>query len=453
MPAKGPVSIDGNRPLAMTAFEKVMYNQWNRCTEVVTALSQYGEEEMDTDMLTQRFAIAGTHGAPTRKYGDSLPSEFANCDDAPEHAFSEVDLLWQVAPTRIRYDMLQLKRGFMGDPVQFALDNLVRDVRFEAERNTCSGIGDDVIFDLNGPGVDNGDGTFTYPVINYGGLPGQLLGQLMKALLLEGTPIQAASAVGAAPGNASPVYILSVVDTPGSETITTDGDLAPGGAGPTAAGWVVYRGRQDAAGVQGANDAPRGLPYIVSDFTDFALFQEVTALEAPRFEAQVIRSPGAPLAIDEKLLNRMLSLGEVNIPCDPDGKGPVMNGFFLFHTFNVNAFALSLTQDRRFMTPPLRNAGAAGYQKKYLAFCDIPVVGGHMAQRTSGYYLLADRLFWRKNGPMWGQFMAIGGQTRFSIPCSPDQEVRWVRCGQLAAHGRAGMVRADNLEEARPEVA
>lgn len=445
-------TVDTVRPLAMIAFEKAMYNQWNRCVEVVTALSQHGSDEMDTEMLTQRFSIPATTGAPTRGYGDTLPSEFANCDDAPTYAYAEVDLVWQVAPARIRYDLLQLKNGFMGNPVQHTLDNLNRDVKFEAERWTAGGIGDAVLFNLNGAGTDNLDGTFTYPVANYGGRAGQVLGQLMEALLLEGTPIQAADAVGNAPGNASgDIRIVSVVATPGSETITTDGDLAGGGA--TAAGWVVYRSRTDAGGVQTLGDAHRGLPYIVSDWTDFATFQGVTQADAPRFQAKVIRSPGAPLAINEQLFNRMLSLGEVALPCDPDGKGPVMNGFFLLHTFNVNAFALSLTQDRRFMTPPLRNAGAAGYAKKYLSFCDIPVVGAHMAQRNSAYYLIADRLFWRKNGPLWGQFMTIGGQTRFAIPCSPDQEVRWVSCRQLAAHGRAGMVRADNLEEALPDAA
>ena len=149
----------------------------------------------------------------------------------------------------------------------------------------------------------------------------------------------------------------------------------------------------------------------------------------------------------------MSGLAEVLIPADPDGAGPVMNGFFLFQTWNVNAYAMTLLADRRFMTPPLRNAGASGYAKRYLTFNDLPIVGAKLMQRASGYYACADRLFWRKNGPMWGQFMAIGGQTRFSIPCSPDQEVRWVRCGQLAAHGRAGMVRADNLDYARPDAA
>ena len=131
----------------------------------------------------------------------------------------------------------------------------------------------------------------------------------------------------------------------------------------------------------------------------------------------------------------------------------MLNGFFLMHTFNVNAYAMTLLKDRRFMTPPLRSSGASGYAKKYLAFNDMPIIGGAMAQRASAYYCVADRLFWRKNGPMWGQFMAIGGQTRFSIPCSPDQEVRWVFSRQLAAHGRAGLGRIDNLDYATPDAA
>lgn len=446
------LAAEPTKPIAMIAFEKAMYNQWNRTCEVATALSQYGTKEMDTSMQTSRFAIPSTTGSPTRMYGDELPSEFANCQDAPTFTYAEVDLKWGVAPLRQRYDFLQLKSGFMGDPARFSIDNLQKDVKFDCERMLCGGVGDAVLFNLGGTGTDNGDGTFTYPVQNYGGRTGQTLGRLMRALLLEGTPIQAATAVGAAPGNLAAVKIVSVTSDPGTETITTDGDLADGGA--TAAGWVVYRARQDASGVQGATDAHYGLPYIVSDWTDYATFQGVTQTEAPNFQAEVIRSPDAPVTIDEAMFNRLLSLCEVAYPADPgDKKGPVMNGFFLLNTWNVNYYAQSLLKDRRYMTPPLRNAGASGYAKKYLAFCDIPIVGAHMAQRDSAYYCIADRLFWRKNGPLWGQFMAIGGQTRFSIPCSPDQEVRWVFCRQLAAHGRAGMGRHDNLDPYMPEAA
>ena len=74
-----------------------------------------------------------------------------------------------------------------------------------------------------------------------------------------------------------------------------------------------------------------------------------------------------------------------------------------------------------------------------------------MAQRAKLYYLLARKLFMRRNGPMWGQFMAIGGATQFSVPCSPDEETRWVRCYQNAAHGRAGMGKFSNIDYALPD--
>jgi len=449
-------TITNSRPVAMIAFEKAMYQMWNRSCEVSTALSQYGSKEMDTDMLTQRFAVEGTTGAPTRHYGDELPREFANCDDAPTQAYSEVDLLWSVAPARIAYDLLQLNKGFMGSPVEFTLNNLVKDVKFEAERNLCSGVGNDVIANFNGAVTDNLDGTFTVLVWNYGGVAGQQLGQLMEALLLESTPIHAARAVGDPPGNLLAVKITSVVATVGAESITMDGDPTDFANTGVASDntWVFYRGRNDAAGVQGATDAPYGLPYLVSDWVDYAAFQVTVQADAPRFESQVIRSPGVPLGINEQLFNRMSGLSEVAVPQDPgNGKPAVMNGFYLLHTFNVNGYALSLQKDRRFMTPPIRKAGASGYAKKYLTFNDEPIVGAHMAQRNSAYKVIADRLFWRKNGPMWGQFMAIGGQTKFAVPCSPDQEVRWVRSGQCCTHGRAGMVRADNIQPFFPEAA
>lgn len=443
-----PLTTQVAQPIAMIEYEKAMYNQLNRGTPTETYLSQYGEEEMDTNMLTQRFAVEGTTGSPSRNYGNSLPDQFANCDNSPEWAAAEVDLKWAVSPTRIRFDMIQMNAGFMGNPVQYALDNVEKDMRFESERSLCSGVGNDVYFNLKGTVTDNGDGTFTYLCENYGGQANQLLGVIMKNLQLEGTPINAASAVGAAPGSVPPFEIISVVATPFAESITTNGDISGLGAGGSVAGWVVYRSRQDNAGIQGATDAPYGLPYLISDWQDYALFQNVTQLEAPRYESQVVRS-AVPQPINEDLLTRMLSLGEVAAPTQPeDGKPPVINGFFLLHTFNVNAFARLLLQDRRYILPPLRNAGAAGFAKKYLSMNDMPIVGSPLMQRQTGYYLIAKNIFVRKNGPMWGKFMAIGGQTRFAIPCSPDQEVRWVRSSQRAIHVRPGCVRADNLDPA-----
>lgn len=439
------------QPLEITLFEEAMYNLFNRTGEATNLLSFQGTKQMDTSTNRQKFAITGTTGSPTRKVGDKLPSNFDNCDDSPTFAYSEVDLKWQVAPTRIRYDLLMLKDGYMGDPVEFTLNNLQKDMRFEGERNLCAGIGDDVIFNLLGVVADNGDGTFTYQVANYGGRAGQILGKLMKSLLLEGTPVQSSTAVGQPPGSITPYKILSVVDTLGTESITTAGDITGLGAGVDATGYIVYRSRPSVGGVQGATDAPYGLPYLVSDYTDFATFQSATAATAPRFICEVIRS-AAPQAINEDLLNRMLSLGEISLPADPgDGDGPMLDGVFLMNTFNVNAFAMLLLQDRRYTLPPLRSAGASGYAKKYLTFSDLPVAGAHLAQRNSAYYLLCRNLFRRKNGPLWGKFMAIGGQTRFAIPCSPDQEVRWVSCYQNCAHVRPGMVRADNLDAATPD--
>ena len=439
------------QPIEITLFENAIYNLNNRTCEVTTLLSQHGMKEMDTSANKQRFAVSGTTGSPTRFVGDSLPSEFDNCDDSPTWAYAEVDLKWQIGPTRVRYDLLMLKDGYMGDPVQWTIDNLQKDLRFEVERTLCSGVGDAVIANLTGTVTENPGGTWTYSVENYGGRAGEQLGQLMDALLLEGTPVQAASAVGAAPGSLTPYYIQSVVSTLGSESITTNGDISGLGNGGSVTSWVFYRSRPSTGGVISATDAPYGLEYLISDFTDFATFQSTTAATAPRYKCGVVNRGGAPMAIDEALLNRMLSLGEVALPSDPDGKGPVVDGFFLMHTFNVNAFAMTMLQDRRFMLPPLRSAGAAGYAKKYLSFCELPVVGGHLAQRNTVYYPLARNLFVRKNGPMWGKFMAIGGITRFSIPCSPDQEIRWVRCGQNAAHVRPGMVRADNCIAATPD--
>ena len=439
------------QPIEITLFENAIYNLNNRTCEVTTLLSQHGMKEMDTSANKQRFAVTGTTGSPTRFVGDTLPSEFDNCDDSPTWAFAEVDLKWQVGPTRVRYDLLMLKQGYMGDPVQETIDGLQKDLRFEVERTLCAGVGDAVIANLTGNVTDNGNGTFTYLVANYGGRAGEQLGQLMDAMLLEGTPVQAATSVGAAPGSLAPFYIRSVVSTLGSESITTNGDITGlGGGGGPLTGWVFYRSRPSTGGVISATDAPYGIEYLISDFTDFAMFQSTTAVTAPRFKAAIVNRGGAPMAIDETLLNRMLSLGEVSLPADPgDGEGPVLDGFFLMHTFNVNAFAMTMLQDRRFMN--LRSAGAAGYAKKYLTFCDLPVVGGHLAQRNTVYYPLARNLYVRKNGPMWGKFMALSGQTRFSIPCSPDQEIRWVRCAQNAAHVRPGMVRADNCIAAIPD--
>lgn len=439
-------------PLEMIAYEQAITNQMNRNCDVVKLFSSEGTKEITTEYQTTEFPIVGTHGAPARVSGRTLPRQWDNCDNSPSFATGTADLVWMIAPTVIDWQVEQMKGGLMGDPVQWQMDNLEKDVMTETERFVCAGLGDAVLFNLAGAGTDNGDGTFTYPIENYGGISGQILGELVNSLNLPGTPVQAADAVGNAAGNANAVTILDVRAELGNEAIICDGDLAPGGA--TAAGWVVYRARRDAGGIQAAGEACRGLPYLIADWQDYSTVEGFTRTAAPTWQSRVIRSPGAPVPINNALWNRILSMGEVSMPQDPnDGKTPVLDGFLLTHTFNVNQYGGSLSTQQQVWTPPLRNVGVQGYEKKYLSYNGIPICGANMAQRNTAYYARARQLFWRKNGPFWGQWMAIGGVKRFSRPCSPDQEIRWVKSGQLVVHGRAGMVRHDNLDAALPDAA
>lgn len=445
------------QPLLKTEYEQALRNYLKRNCPIWSSISREGWSTLKTAFKTHIFAFQKTQGGQFRGVGQNDENDLDGCEDGPTFGNSTITYNHFYAPTRVKEEVFhEATEGAMGNAFLVTLEDLQKGCLLEFERMMLSTTGNAVLFQLDDAGTDNGDGTWTFSIVNYGGIANQEIGHIVRSLHLERIPLQAASAVGATPAQPTPRRVISVDPTLGAETITVDGDLGDTAGGtPAAAGWVVYRSRVSNGGVQGADDALRGFPLVIDDGNNGDPFQNVYVLDdsqaqyAPYFKSQVFGDAANPITLTEAQLIEMITAAEINAPGDVDDDIRVVRNFFTMHTLVYNAFAATLLNLRQLTAPTLWGMDGikpvAGFKRNALTLSGYPCFHSQLHQRNTVYFADSEGLCVVHNGPAEGQFVTRGGRREVPVPCTTKTEFLYMIYAQLAARERSRMCRRDGV--------
>ncbi|HUW15697.1 MAG TPA: hypothetical protein VMW94_01350 [Actinomycetes bacterium] len=453
MPYTPPNAVANASPLTIRKYEKRLAKYMQTDGVIMSLIARRGWKTINVDHAEVAWGFETKSGSPVRGYGSVLPREFANCDNFPDWANGLLTFAWLVAPRRIPHDLRRWQ--YMGNPGQDPMTSLGDWMVREQARVMLSCGSSGVLFNLDGPTpAPNADGTYTYPVANYGGVAGQELGHLMERLQLEGAPLQAASALGVAAGNAEPVECTIVTSDPFNETITVSEAFDADTPGTAAAGWIVFYERRDSGGVQSLGDMPLGLFEGIDDWTSPTTLYTIDETEAPRYRSHV-DTLASPAPLSESRLLDVLGLIECQAPVIGKDGDKIPRTFITMDPLQWRNLQKTLLQDRSVMVENGKVFKGAGgtLSHKMETFSGYPLGTDRLHARNSVFVGNGESTSILQNGPREGQFMTVDGRKKFAIPCSPDEEMRLISCYQLWFLTRAGQARLDSIEPNRVDAA
>jgi hypothetical protein len=430
-----------------TIYEQGVQYDINLACPAFAAISREGTKK-PVRAKFHKFALKTNIGQTARTYnGDAPCAGFAVCDQPPEYC--DVDLTYKkiYIPYRVCHEVMEeaTNEGAMLDVLANDLDDLVEQHVHHLERSLFTGDGRDVLFSLVGGSQTNpAPGVFCYNVKWYGGISGEELGDILESLLLINMSTHAAEACGQAPRTTTKAdnssKIISVDPTLGNESVCFDVAFAA-----YADGDIIYRSRQDTAGVQGCNDGITGLPLLSDDFSLADPFQGVDSADCPSFAGRCCDNGGDKRDLDEALLETAIATAMVRRGRRREDTFRFQKYAFFAHEKTARRFALQLTADRRFTAPALFSTKAmkpkAGIDMDFLTYDGIPWVTSQLALRNTVFLVDLENVVCIHNGAPEGQFLqAPNGPIVERIGCTPTFEYIWWAFIDFAVRKRNGMV-------------
>jgi hypothetical protein len=461
-------------PSLKTKFEEPMQEYIRFNSVLPQLLRREGTPVYDDEFKYVEFSFPVQQSGTMRGYGLTDPDVFDDCEGSIKTCSARIELGFWFAPLRIKQGAKMYgKKGAMGAPYEYALKELPLGVAKELDRWIGATTGNTVYFQLDGVGTDNGDGTTTFSVKNYGGLANQPIGVILERLHLEGIPLQASSAVGvASPNPADAVVVVAVDATLGAETITVEGvnggpDFFGAAIGDDVSDWIVFRAqRTDLAGTVTQTTGLKGLPVLIDDFTVETPFQNVTddrdydgasegchdVCYAPLFKSKVLGDPLNPVPLTEDQMIDMIEAAEIRSSATRTEDGISLVRHFFFGNSVTHGQAAKMALGLRQLTSESRMWSEKGVkphmgvEKKAFHVNGIPFFHSPDALLADLFLIDAAGLSIYQNGPIEGQWLMAGGDREIRVPCTTKTEIVWFGSGQLGVHNRMSMVRRRGIQ-------